>query len=109
MAPAARVNDDPRMAPTVASGTVDRRHIPFEVIQERLRIARELHDCLLQLFHLQMFRLEAMRDLLPDRAHDAALLLDEALKGGASLIASARDAKAFLDHLERDVPSINGA
>ena len=45
----------------------------------RLRTALELHDSLLQGFQGLVFRLQAVRDLLPDRTADAARMLDDAL------------------------------
>jgi signal transduction histidine kinase len=52
-------------------------------VNERTRIARELHDSLLQGFQGLMFRLQAVRDLLPGRASEAMQALDVALDRGA--------------------------
>ena len=63
-----------------------------ERVNERTRIARELHDSLLQGFQGLMFRLQAVRDLLPDRAAEAVEELDGALERGDSAIAEGRQA-----------------
>jgi signal transduction histidine kinase/ligand-binding sensor domain-containing protein len=60
-------------------------------INERTRIARELHDSLLQGFQGLMFRLQAVRDLLPGRASEAMQALDIALERGDKAIAEGRD------------------
>jgi ligand-binding sensor domain-containing protein/signal transduction histidine kinase len=61
-------------------------------VSERTRIARELHDSLLQGFQGLMFRLQAVRDLLPDRATEAVQELDGALERGDRAIAEGREA-----------------
>jgi signal transduction histidine kinase len=61
-------------------------------LNERARIARELHDSLLQGFQGLMFRLQAVRQLLPGRAGDAAKSLDSALQLGDQAIVEGRDA-----------------
>jgi signal transduction histidine kinase/ligand-binding sensor domain-containing protein len=61
-------------------------------VNERTRIARELHDSLLQGFQGLMFRLQAVRDMLPGRAPaDAIEALDIALDRGDKAIAEGRD------------------
>ncbi len=60
-------------------------------VNERTRIARELHDSLLQGFQGLMFRLQAVRDLLPGRASEAMQALDTALERGDKAIAEGRD------------------
>lgn len=60
-------------------------------VNERTRIARELHDSLLQGFQGLMFRLQAVRDLLPGRASEAMQALDIALERGDKAIAEGRD------------------
>jgi signal transduction histidine kinase len=62
-----------------------------ERVSERTRIARELHDSLLQGFQGLMFRLQAARDLLPERPSDAIEALDIALQRGDKAIAEGRD------------------
>jgi signal transduction histidine kinase/ligand-binding sensor domain-containing protein len=61
-------------------------------VEERTRIARDLHDSLLQGFQGLMFRLQAVRQLLPIRASEAAAQLDAALESGDRAIAEGRDA-----------------
>ena len=61
-----------------------------EQLNERTRIARELHDSLLQGFQGLMFRLQALRQLLPPG--DAAKLLDSTLQAGDQAIGEGRDA-----------------
>ncbi|MFL6602903.1 MAG: sensor histidine kinase [Steroidobacteraceae bacterium] len=61
-------------------------------IKERTRIARELHDSLLQGFQGTMFRLEAVRRLLPDRLQEAAHHLDVAIDRGLAAINEGRQA-----------------
>ncbi|MBD9434801.1 hypothetical protein IB223_01745 [Pseudoxanthomonas sp. PXM03] len=63
-----------------------------ERVAERTRIARELHDSLLQGFHGLMFRLQAVRNLLPARPDEAAVVLDEALRRGDETVEMAREA-----------------
>jgi signal transduction histidine kinase len=48
-------------------------------IGERTRIARELHDTLLQSFHGLLYRFQAARNLLPGRPDEAIQALDSAL------------------------------
>jgi signal transduction histidine kinase/ligand-binding sensor domain-containing protein len=61
-------------------------------VNERTRIARELHDSLLQGFQGLMFRLQAVRDMLPGRAPAEAIeALDIALDRGDKAIAEGRD------------------
>jgi signal transduction histidine kinase/ligand-binding sensor domain-containing protein len=62
-----------------------------ERLAERARIARELHDSLLQGFQGLMFRLQAAREMLPERPGDAAEALDVALDRGDQAIAEGRN------------------
>ena len=61
-------------------------------IKERTRIARELHDSLLQGVQGMMFRLEAVRRLLPNRPEEAADHLDVAIDAGLAAINEGRQA-----------------
>jgi signal transduction histidine kinase/ligand-binding sensor domain-containing protein len=61
-------------------------------LNERTRIARDLHDSLLQGFQGLMFRLQAVRQLLPERPGDAAKCLDSAMHIGDQAIGEGRDA-----------------
>jgi signal transduction histidine kinase len=52
----------------------------FDVrMEERTRIARELHDTLLQTFHGLLFRFQAARNMLPRRLEEGIEALDGAL------------------------------
>jgi signal transduction histidine kinase/ligand-binding sensor domain-containing protein len=61
-------------------------------LNERTRISRELHDSLLQGFQGLMFRLQAVRQLLPERPSTAAQFLDSALLAGDHAIGEGREA-----------------
>jgi signal transduction histidine kinase/ligand-binding sensor domain-containing protein len=63
-----------------------------ERIGERNRIARELHDSLLQGLHGLMFRLQAVRNLLPEQPDKAIPLFDAALEQGDQAIIEGRNA-----------------
>jgi len=63
-----------------------------ERVEERTRIARELHDTLLQSFQGLMFSFQAARNLLPGRTEEAIHTLDEAISQGDGAIAEGRDA-----------------
>lgn len=63
-----------------------------ERIGERTRIARELHDTLLQSLHGLMFQYQAARNLLARKPEDAMHALDEAISGTEQAIAESRDA-----------------
>jgi signal transduction histidine kinase/ligand-binding sensor domain-containing protein len=68
-----------------------------ERVSERTRIARELHDSLLQGFQGVMFRLQAVRDMLPGRAPVEVIeALDIALDRGDKAIVEGRDTVADL-------------
>jgi signal transduction histidine kinase/ligand-binding sensor domain-containing protein len=67
-----------------------------ERVNERTRIARELHDSLLQGFQGLMFRLQAVRNMLPGRPTEASEALDMALERGDKAIAEGRDTVADL-------------
>ena len=61
-------------------------------VEERTRIARELHDTLLQSVQGVMFSFQAARNLLPGRTEDAIRTLEEAISKGDEAIAEGRDA-----------------
>ncbi len=48
-------------------------------VNERTRIARELHDTLLQSFHGLLFQFQAVRNMLPQRTDEAMKTLDGAI------------------------------
>src|SRR4029077_17051072 len=61
-------------------------------IEERTRIARDLHDTLLQSFQGLMFSFQAARNLLPGRTEEAIRTLDVAIRKGDEAVAEGRDA-----------------
>ena len=61
-------------------------------VDERLRVARDLHDTLLQSFQGLMPVFQTARNLLPLRADRAAEVLDEGLHDAANAIVEGRDA-----------------
>jgi signal transduction histidine kinase len=63
-----------------------------ERVNERMRIARELHDTLLQSFQGLMLRFQSARDLLPAHPENAAEALDEALDRADQAMVESRDA-----------------
>jgi signal transduction histidine kinase/ligand-binding sensor domain-containing protein len=63
-----------------------------ERLAERTRIARELHDTLLQSLQGLMFQFQAARNMLPRRPEDAMQTLDEAISDTEQAIAESRDA-----------------
>jgi ligand-binding sensor domain-containing protein/signal transduction histidine kinase len=83
-----------------------------ERVSERTRIARELHDSLLQGFQGLMFRLEAVRQLLPERPGDAANTLNASMQLGDQAMSEGREAVQNLRSTysdERDLPTSLGA
>ena len=63
-----------------------------ERIGERARIARELHDTLLQSFQGLMISFQAVRNLLPARTEEAIRTLERAIREGDQAVAEGRDA-----------------
>ncbi|MGA9392350.1 MAG: two-component regulator propeller domain-containing protein [Candidatus Sulfotelmatobacter sp.] len=63
-----------------------------ERVSERTRIARDLHDTLLQSFQGLVFRFQAARYQLPDRPEDASESLDSALNSADQALAEGRSA-----------------
>ena len=61
-------------------------------VGERTRIARELHDTLLQSFHGLLLRFQTASYLLPDRPGEAKERLDRAIEHAAKAITEGRDA-----------------
>ena len=61
-----------------------------ERVAERARIARDLHDTLLQSFQGLVFRFQAARYHLPDRLEDACEALDSALVSADQALAEGR-------------------
>jgi signal transduction histidine kinase len=68
-------------------------NVQFEArLAERTRIARELHDTLLQSFHGLMLRFQAAHNLLPDKPSQAKQSLSIAIDRAALAITEGRDA-----------------
>ena len=63
-----------------------------ERVNERTRIARELHDTLLQSFHGLLLRFQTASYLLPERPEEAKGQLDDAILHAAKAITEGRDA-----------------
>jgi signal transduction histidine kinase/ligand-binding sensor domain-containing protein len=61
-------------------------------VSERTRIARELHDTLLQSFQGLLLRFQSVLKMLPERPLEARQRLDSALDQAAEAIAEGRDA-----------------
>jgi signal transduction histidine kinase len=61
-------------------------------VNERTRIARELHDTLLQSLHGLLFQFQAVRNLLPRRPAEAMQSLDHAIDDTERALAESRDA-----------------
>lgn len=61
-------------------------------VEERTRIARELHDTLLQSVQGLMISFQAARNLLPGRTDEAIRTLEGAIREGDEAIAESRDA-----------------
>ena len=72
--------------------TVDAR------VGERTRIARELHDTLLQSLHGLLFQFQAARNMLPGRTQDAIRTLDGAISRTEQAITESRSAIQGLRH-----------
>jgi PAS domain S-box-containing protein len=61
-------------------------------VRERTRIARELHDTILQNFQGLLLRFQSALKMLPDRPQEAKRRLESALDQAAEAITDARDA-----------------
>jgi ligand-binding sensor domain-containing protein/signal transduction histidine kinase len=61
-------------------------------VGERTRIARELHDTLLQSYHGLLFQFQAVRNMLPGRPEEAMRTLDSAISGAEQALAESREA-----------------
>jgi ligand-binding sensor domain-containing protein/signal transduction histidine kinase len=77
-----------------------------ERMNERNRVARDLHDTLLQSLQGLTFRLHAARNLLPDRPGEAASMLDivleksdDAITEGRNAVQALRDSKQNNENL----------
>jgi signal transduction histidine kinase len=63
-----------------------------ERVNERTRIARDLHDTLLQSFHGLLLRFQTASELFPNRPAEAKQTLDSAIDQAAQAITEGRDA-----------------
>src|SRR6267154_1799368 len=63
-----------------------------ERVNERTRIARDLHDTLLQSFHGLLLRFQTASELFPRRPAEAKQTLDSAIEQAAQAITEGRDA-----------------
>jgi signal transduction histidine kinase/ligand-binding sensor domain-containing protein len=75
-----------------------------ERVAERTRIARELHDTLLQNFHGLLLRFQGAYNHLPSRPEEARKALAVALDRGAEAITAARDT---VQELRSPAPATN--
>ena len=80
----------------IATIVINRTHVEEarleDRVNERTRIARELHDTLLQGFQGLMLRFQTVQDLLPANPDHAKAALEEALDRADLAIAEGRDA-----------------
>ena len=60
-------------------------------VNERMRIARDLHDTLLQSFQGVLLRFKTSTDLLPNRATEATQVLGSAIDEAAEAITEGRE------------------
>src|SRR5215469_14717599 len=77
-----------------------------------MRIARELHDTLLQSFQALIFQIQAARNLVSRKPQDAVHALDEALQATTQAVAEGRDAISDLRPdpvTQRDLPELLNA
>ena len=61
-------------------------------VDERMRVARELHDTLLQSFQASLIQMQAARNILDRRPEKAAQSLDKAITTAADAVAEGRSA-----------------
>jgi signal transduction histidine kinase/ligand-binding sensor domain-containing protein len=75
-----------------------------ERVSERTRIARDLHDTLLQRLHGLMFEFQAARNMFQKRPQEALLTLDDAIVGTERAITESQEA---IEDLRGDVVADN--
>lgn len=83
-----------------------------ERVGERIRIARELHDTLLQTFQALMLQIQTASNMLPRKPERAKQALDEAVLATEQAIAEGRDAIRDLRPepvAQRDLPELLNA
>lgn len=67
-----------------------------EQIRERMRIARDLHDTLLQSFQAVLLKLHAVTYVIPDRPAEAQKRLENVIEQGSQAITEGRDTVQWL-------------
>jgi signal transduction histidine kinase len=90
-------NDELAVVGRAFNNAARQLHNQFEMtlearVSERTRIARELHDTLLQSFHGLLLRFQTVSHLLPERPVEAKKKLDSAIEQAADAITEGRDA-----------------
>jgi signal transduction histidine kinase/ligand-binding sensor domain-containing protein len=93
---------------------IRRLHRQFEAtlearVAERTRIARDLHDTLLQRFHGLLLQMQAAFNLLPDRPRESRQVLASAIDRAAEAITEGRDTVQGLRASARESDNIEDA
>jgi signal transduction histidine kinase/ligand-binding sensor domain-containing protein len=93
---------------------IRRLHREFEAtlegrVAERTRIARDLHDTLLQRFHGLLLQLQAAFNLLPDRPRESKQVLASAIDRAAEAITEGRDTVQGLRASARETDNLADA
>jgi len=78
-------------------------------VSERTRIARDLHDTLLQSFQGLLLRFQSVAKLLPERPAEARQRLDTAIQQAAEAITEGRDAVQGLRSSVSETNELRGA
>ena len=78
-------------------------------VAERTRIARDLHDTLLQRFHGPLLELQAVLNLLPDRPRESKQILTRAVDHVAEAITEGRDTVQALRASVLETNNLSGA
>ena len=78
-------------------------------LRERTRIARELHDTLLQTFNGLLLRFQSVLKMLPERPVEATQRLESALEQAAEAITDARDTIQGLRSLAAEIGDLGRA
>jgi len=78
-------------------------------VAERTRIARELHDTLLQSFHGLLLQLQAGINLLPDRPRESRQVFMQVIDHMASAITEGRDTVQALRSSVTETNNLSGA
>jgi PAS domain S-box-containing protein len=78
-------------------------------LRERTRIARELHDTLLQSFQGLLLRFQSALNMLPERPLEARQRLESAIEQAAAAITAARDAIQGLRSFAAEISDLGRA